>query len=156
MDHEIAHATEQSDRLEDQILKSYTEVEDRATEFPKHEAALADAKKELAAFGAKSEAGKIEFTEELRKANPQVSEFEVQLAEGALLVHFVRLIRQRWKPGLSDDRRLGLGMWRGLEWGRGMERRFGGTGAGRMIAAHIPGEGLYRATAQKRRQEKKP
>lgn len=101
LQHEIAHAKEKIDHLEDQMLQTYEEIENRTAQIPEQEAGIAKAKEELASYKSDSEKRTAEFTQELEKTNRQLAEVETSLPEGDLRVQYERLIRQRGEDAFS-------------------------------------------------------
>jgi len=100
LQHEIAAAQEMCRQLEDEILNSLMESDERTAQLPELEKALKQAKDELANFDQISAGRRAVLTEELQRTQQQIQEVEATLPDGTRQ-DYARMVAARNEDALA-------------------------------------------------------
>jgi predicted nucleic acid-binding Zn-ribbon protein len=95
LQHEIAHARKKITELEDRGLTTLTEIDERLSRVAELEKNIEQARADLSRFEQESAQRRQSLSEELERANQQLTEAEAHLPPGDFQDRYQRLLRQK-------------------------------------------------------------
>lgn len=98
--HEIAHARQEKDKLETEILEAMGEIEERAGKLPDMERTLQQTRAETAKFEAESHSRLAGFTQQIEEVKKQLAEIEATLPDD-IRPHYLRISALKGEDALA-------------------------------------------------------
>ena len=100
LQHELADGKKAISQLEDEILETMGQTDEKTAQVPELERALKQAKEEVVQFDRTNQARLATLTEQLRQAQRQIKEVEESL-QGDVRDYYERLVSHRGEDALS-------------------------------------------------------